>query len=297
MLTKIYSFNDYGDPLGGPPPDQGLKVERIIKRYGIENGKRLFELDETRKSRNVFKYHSVGFVFVDEAQDLTTDIFTILKTLFGTNICISIGRNQEFSSTFQIRDTERIFLSEVRRQKEVPSNITRKFLQITGIKQDYKVVHPLPPQLAGGRSVVLTSELNETVYDSIFDWLKSKGLKPYDLMHLHNRAGDAKANSEKPHYHGGLFPDNKAMIPEKFRYYHYQSCRGLEANVVIFEEIDKYYEWCKELFGEEGANKRLFIALSRVKDFAIFTFNDLNHWLYSNLIAELSVFKRQIEAD
>lgn len=297
MLTKIYSFNDYGDPLGSPPPDQGLKVNRIIKRYGNEKGKRLFELDETRMSRNVFKYHSVGFVFVDEAQDLTADIFSILKTLFGANICISIGNNQEFSSTFQPTDTERIVLREVRRQKEVPSNITRKFLVKTGIKEEYKVVHPLPPQLAGGRSVVLTSELNDTVYDSIFGWLKSKGLKPYDLMHLHNREGDAKAKSEKPHYHGGMFPEIKTMKPEKFRYYHYQSCRGLEANVVIFEEIDKYYEWCKDLFGTEGANKRLFIALSRVKDFAIFTFKDFNHWLFRELIAELSVFRDKLEVD
>jgi hypothetical protein len=76
-----------------------------------------------------------------------------------------------------------------------------------------------------------------------------------------------------------------------FRYFHYESCRGLEASVLIYEEIDKYYDWCVEKFGETAAKRRVYIALSRVKEYAIFTFKDLNHWLYQSVVGQHSILR------
>jgi hypothetical protein len=78
-----------------------------------------------------------------------------------------------------------------------------------------------------------------------------------------------------------------------FRYYHYNSCRGLEGTIILYEKIDLYYDWCLNKFGLDQANKRIFIALTRVKDISIFTFSNLNHWLYTDIIANYSKIKKE----
>jgi hypothetical protein len=287
FITKLYSFYNYFVPLGAPAPSFEEKTTKVLNRYSQGN-RQVLANDENMAHKNIFRYSLIDYVFVDEAQDLPAEVFELLENLYSTSICLSLGSHQDYS-TSKIRGTSNeIVLGKIYRQKELPSKIVNAFLEHTSLDHRYVIQEPVPLQLIGGKSLVYTGKVDESFYESAFEYLKSQGGSNIDLLHLHTREGDSPAESQFPHYYGGLVEQSANLKLDKFRYFHYNSCRGLEGTIVLFERIDVYYDWCLNLFGQEQAQKRLFIALTRVKDVAIFTFSNLNHWLYTDVVANYS---------
>jgi hypothetical protein len=290
LVTRLYGFHNYFVPLGQPEPSLEDKASAIVGRYKGETGKVVFVNDEKLNHKNIFKYNELVYVFVDEAQDLPSGVFEILKTLYGNNICLALGKYQEYSSILNPGNAFEIQMDKILRQREGLSKVVAHYLNAAGINEPYQITIPIPPELIGGECMVYTGNIDDAFYGNIFDRLQTNGWNNYDFLHLHVNAGDAKASTQLAHYSGGSQSGNLNLDAGKFRYFHYSSCRGLEANIVLYEKIDSYYEWCVQNFGEENAKRRIFIALTRAKDIAIFTFNDLNHWLFKGVIAQFAGF-------
>jgi hypothetical protein len=292
-LTKLYSFNNYYIPLGSPSPTPKEKLVSLISRYA-KNPKELLLNDELKNSNNIYKYGKVEYVFIDEAQDLPAEVFQLLKLFYNNNICLAIGKQQEFIENNLPENGNKIILNKIYRQKEKPSDIVKKYLEHTKLEHSYHTQIPIPLELVGGNAIVYTGKINEDFYDSILNYLNDSGFSNIDFLHLHNFEGESMADTKLPHYSGGDKEQVSNLNLNNFRYYHYNSCRGLEGTIILYQNIDLYYEWCKEKFGEDQALKRVFVALTRVKDFPIFTFFDLNHWLYTNVIANHTQIKSNI---
>lgn len=285
LVERLYSFYNYFMPLGQPKPSMEDKASAIVGRYKGEKGKVVFANDEKQKHKNIFKYSELIYVFIDEAQDLPQGVFEILKTLYGNNICLALGRLQEYGSALNPGEAYEINMDKILRQREMLSKVVAHYLNVVGVNESYQITNPIPTALIGGECIVYTGKVDDDFYGDVFYRLQTNDWNNYDFLHLHINAGDANANTQLPHYSGGPQDANPNFDAGKFRYIHYSSCRGLEANIVFYEKIDLYHEWCVQNFGEENAKKRIFIALTRAKDITICTFNDLNHWLYKDVIA------------
>lgn len=285
LVARLYGFHNYFVPLSHPKPCMEEKASAIVGRYKGEKGKVVFANDEMQNRKNIFKYSELVYVFVDEAQDLPQTVFEILKTLYGNNICLALGKLQEYGSALNPGAADEINMDKILRQREVLSKVVAHYLNVAGLNESYQITIPIPTALLGGECIVYTGKIDDIFYGDVFNRLQTNDWNNYDFLHLHINAGDANANTQLPHYNGGPRDGSPNFDAGKFRYFHYSSCRGLEANIVLYEKIDSYYEWCVQNFGEENAQKRIFIALTRAKDIAICTFNDLNHWLYRDVMA------------
>jgi hypothetical protein len=292
-VTRLYSFHKYFTPLGSPNPVTEQKLNALLSRYGV-NAKELLTNDEVINSNNLYKYGKVEFVFIDEAQDLPLEIFQLLRLFYKNKICLAIGKQQEFNDNNLLQNSIIITLNKIYRQKETPSNIVKRFLEYTSLDHSYNIQYPIPVELVGGKSIVYTGKINQNFYVSIFDYLKEYSFSNIDFLHLHNDNGDLAADTDFPHYFGGDAEQPINLNLNNFRYYHYNSCRGLEGTIILYENFDLYYNWCVKMFGEDQANKRIFIALTRVKDISIFTFSDLNHWLFTEVISNHSKIKKEL---
>ena len=288
FIAKLYNFYDYFIPLGHKRLDQESKALLISERYKGEKGKLIFENDEKRKSTNIYKYNNASYVFIDEAQDLSQPIFSILKSIYSMNICLALGQLQEYNEILDAGPVETIYLNHILRQKEIPSRVANEFLNISKLNFSYQIIQPTPPELIEGKATVYDGEIDQEFYENICNILQHNGWVNYDFLHLHINEGSSIANTSIGHYNGGDDKENTTLNPDKFRFFHYNSCRGLEANIVLYEKFDSYYEWCINKFGEDSAKKRAFIALTRSKDFSIFTFSDLNHWLYRKVVSRFA---------
>ena len=292
-ITRLHGLYNYFTPLGGTMPDNAGKLLSVYSRYSkSSNAKELLYNDELTNGNNIFKYARVEYVFIDEAQDLSVELFDLLKLFYQNNICLAVGRQQEFNKTNLTANNNVIVLNKIFRQKEIPSQIVNEFLNFTGLEHYYRIQVPVPTELVGGKALVYTGKINDEFYNSILNYLKNGGYSNIDFLHLHNVDGKSEADTKLPHYNGGETEQAAKLNLNKFRYYHYNSCRGLEGTIILYQNIDLYYEWCKDKFGETQAQIRLFIALTRVKDIAIFTFSNLNHWLYTDVIANKANIKK-----
>ncbi|MEN9884483.1 MAG: hypothetical protein RLZZ420_1700 [Bacteroidota bacterium] len=288
LVARLYSFHNYYVPLGHQKPSMEEKASAIVGRYKSEKGKIVFANDEKQNHKNIFKYSELVYVFVDEAQDLPSGVFEILKTLYGNNICLALGRFQEYGSALNPGPAHEINMDKILRQREVLSKVVAHYLNVAGVNELYQITIPIPTALIGGECIVYTGKIDDVFYGDVLNRLQTNDWNNYDFLHLHINAGDVNANTQFSHYSGGPQDSNPNFDAGKFRYFHYSSCRGLEANIILYEKIDSYYEWCVQNFGETNAKKRIFIALTRAKDIAICTFNDLNHWLYKDVIAQFA---------
>lgn len=288
LVARLYGFHNYFVPLGHPKPSMEEKASAIVGRYKGENGKVIFANDEKENYKNIFKYSELVYVFVDEAQDLPQSVFEILKTLYENNICLALGKLQEYGSALNPGEAYEINMDKILRQREVLSKVVAHYLNVAGVNESYQITVPIPTALIGGECIVYTGKIDDVFYGGVFYRLQTNDWNNYDFLHLHINAGDAIANTQLSHYSGGPQDSNPNFDAGKFRYFHYSSCRGLEANIVLYEKIDSYYEWCVQNFGETNAKKRIFIALTRAKDIAIFTFNDLNHWLFKDVVTNFA---------
>ena len=295
LVAKLYGFHNYFVPLGQAEPSMEDKASAIVGRYRGEKGKVVFANDEKENYNNIFKYSDLEYVFVDEAQDLSQGVFEILKSLYGNNICLALGKLQEYGIALNPEGAFEIQLDKILRQREGLSKVVEHYLNTAGIIEPYQLIRPIPPELTGGECMIYTSNIDDAFYGKVFERLQANGWNRYDFLHLHVNAGDSRGNTQLPHYSGGPQVGSRNLDAEKFRYFHYSSCRGLEANIVLYEKIDSYYEWCAQNFGEEISKKRIFIALTRAKDIAIFTFNDLNHWLFKDVMGHFAKFGNSLQ--
>jgi len=292
-VTRLYSFHKHFTPLGSPQSNTEQKIKTLLSRYN-GNAKMLLINDEDINSNNIYRYGKVEYVFIDEAQDLPLEIFQVLSLFYKNNICLAVGKQQEFNINNLPQNSNVITLNKIYRQKENPSEIVKRFLECTLIDHSYKIQSPIPLELVGGKSIVYTGHINEAFYVSILNYLKEYSFSNIDFLHLHNNSGDLPADTNLPHYFGGDAEQALNLNLNNFRYYHYNSCRGLEGTIILYENFDLYYNWCVNMFGEDQAKKRIFIALTRVKDISIFTFSDLNHWLFTDVISNHSKIKREV---